>query len=91
LKGFDHIQNRKYEDIIQEEDIDLLILLDANNWKRLTKIDYEGLGDFIASRKNLKTICIDHHPKSGFDTFDLYIQEDFGMRRSLCMKIFKRF
>lgn len=88
LKGFDHIQNRKYEDIIQEEDIDLLILLDANNWKRLTKLDYEGLREFIVSRKNLKTICIDHHPKSGFDTFDLYIQEDFGSAAEVVYEIF---
>jgi phosphoesterase RecJ-like protein len=88
LKSFDRIQNRNHEEIIQEEDIDLLIVLDANNWKRLTKKEHEELGEFIKSRKNLKTICIDHHPKRGFDNFDLYIQEDFGSAAEVVYEIF---
>jgi len=88
LKGFEHIQNKKYQDIIEEENIDLMIIVDANNWKRLTKLDYEELGTFIENRENLKTVCIDHHPKKGFDKFNLYIQEDLGSAAEIIHEIF---
>jgi len=88
LKGFEKIQNKECEEIIQEENIDLLIVLDVNNWKRLTKKQGGELGEFIKNRKSLKTICIDHHPKREFDNFDLYIQEDFGSATEVVYEIF---
>jgi bifunctional oligoribonuclease and PAP phosphatase NrnA len=88
LEGFEKFRNEQNIEIIKNENIDLIILLDGNNWKRFVKEDWENLKSFIESNKDIKTVCIDHHPKKGFDDFDLYIQRDMGSTAEIIYDIF---
>lgn len=78
LKGFDTVQNRKHIDIVNEENIDLIIVLDGNNWGRFIKENDEELRQYVKKNTSIKTVCIDHHQKHGYDNFDLYIHRDYG-------------
>jgi bifunctional oligoribonuclease and PAP phosphatase NrnA len=88
LKGFEEIKNEKHIEIIEKENIDLIIVLDGNNWKRFVKEDWEDFKSFVENDDKIKTLCIDHHPKQGFDKFNLYIQKDLGSTAEIIYEIF---
>ena len=88
LKGFEEIKNEKHIEIIEKENIDLIIVLDGNNWKRFVKEDWEQFKSFIEKKRDIKTVCIDHHLKQGYDKFNLYIQRDLGSTAEIIYKIF---
>lgn len=87
LKNFERVTDKKHIDVVQKENIDLVIVLDGNNWKRFIQEDPESFKTFVENKTNVKTACIDHHPKKGFDNFNLYIQRDYGSTAEIVYEI----
>jgi phosphoesterase RecJ-like protein len=87
LKGFKSVRNTEHIEIVKEEDVDLIIVLDGNNWRRFVKKSWEKFKSKIENSAEIKTVCIDHHPKIGFDKFDLYIQKNYGSTTEIIYEI----
>lgn len=86
LNGFTEIDNNLLIEKITEYKPDLLIMLDGNNYKRFSKDegDSEKVSEYI-KENGVKTITVDHHPESGKDKVDIYIN---NRRSSTCEEVY---
>lgn len=72
LSGFDQIEFRPVLQILEESSPDLLIVVDANTYKRVSRRDYDQIGDFVKIR-SVKTAIIDHHEFDGKEDVEVFI------------------
>jgi phosphoesterase RecJ-like protein len=74
LSGYHDIKTAALAGLIEEESPDLLILLDGNNYNRVSRADGEKIRQFVKSN-SIKTVIIDHHEPDGKDESDIYINQ----------------
>jgi phosphoesterase RecJ-like protein len=88
LKNYHELTHTDTTELLEKKNIDLLILLDGNNWGRFTKKNLDDFKKGIEKLDNLKTICIDHHQKINFDKFDIYLQGSYSSTAEFLYEIF---
>ncbi|HET7827540.1 MAG TPA: DHH family phosphoesterase [Candidatus Saccharimonadales bacterium] len=72
--GYRMIEFRPLLSALGEGGINLLILLDGNNFGRFSRNDGDKLRDYVRANK-LPTVVIDHHQPAGKDEVGLYINQ----------------
>ncbi len=72
LKGYDEIDFLNLAQATQEFQPGLFIIVDANTYARISRVDSEKLRSLITSNA-VKTIVIDHHEEAGKDRSDIFI------------------
>lgn len=72
ISGYDQIIFEPIHIKLQDFKPDLFILLDGNNYKRVSRHDGAKIRSYIAD-KGIKTVIIDHHEELGKDTVDVFI------------------
>ncbi|MBA3757725.1 DHH family phosphoesterase [Candidatus Saccharibacteria bacterium] len=72
LAGYVQIKFQPLTDSLEKIRPDLLILLDAGAFKRVSRNDSDQVKGFV-QQHNVKTIVIDHHEAEGKDIVDVYI------------------
>lgn len=72
LRQYDLVKFEPIQKTIQAEAPDLLIVVDANNYDRISRNSGANIRSAIA-QKHIKTAVIDHHELAGSDEVDLMI------------------
>jgi phosphoesterase RecJ-like protein len=76
LGGYDQIEITPLDEALENQEPDLFILLDGNNFERCSRHNGQAVRDFI-NNNHIKTIVIDHHELSGSDDVDLFINREY--------------
>lgn len=71
LDGYNNIEFRPLAESLGQSP-DLLIITDANKLERVSRNDWQKLGQII-QQQHLKTVVIDHHEDSDKDEVDIFI------------------
>lgn len=72
LSNYQSIEFQSLLSALQENLPDLLIIVDANKFSRVSRNDAEKIQDLI-TEKNMKTAIIDHHEPADKDRTDVFI------------------
>jgi bifunctional oligoribonuclease and PAP phosphatase NrnA len=72
LNGFEEIGFMDTLDSLTQFSPDLLIILDGNNYERVSRHDGAAVRDYI-SLNDVRTAVIDHHEPAGREEVDVYI------------------
>jgi phosphoesterase RecJ-like protein len=72
LDGYNEIIFQNIAEAVKEQLPDLIILLDGNNFDRVSRHDGDKVRQLIADRQ-IKTVIIDHHELTGRDDADILI------------------
>lgn len=75
LSGFGDIKFEPLLSAIESFEPELLIMLDANGYKRISRKDGQRIKDYVR-QNNVKTVIIDHHQPDGKDEVNLYINDE---------------
>ena len=87
LKGFQDISDRNTFEFLQTRMSDLVIIVDANNYRNLSRNDEVKIREFVQS-KNIKTVIIDNHPGTYKDNSDIYINNNSSSAAEEIFRIF---
>lgn len=74
LKGYGDIKIANLTAAIEELKPDLLVILDANSFSRVSRNEFDRLKELV-SNQAVKTVIIDHHEPNGKDETDVYINQ----------------
>lgn len=72
LRGYNEVDFLSLAQTIKQFEPDLFIIVDANSYARVSRVDGVKLSSFIKD-KNIKTAIIDHHEEAGKDDTDVFI------------------
>lgn len=72
LAGYEEVEFQPVLKALSEHKPDLLIILDANNYKRISRNDSQAVKELIESNR-IKTAIIDHHEIDDRDKTDVFI------------------
>ena len=75
LRGFSDIKISNLADAAAEFKPDLLVILDANSFSRVSRNESDRLKEVVANQ-SIKTAIIDHHEPAGKDNTDVYINQN---------------
>lgn len=75
LAGYKEIEFGPLNTALAEYTPDLIILVDANNYDRASRLSGDKVRGYI-SQNHVKTVIIDHHEPVGKDNADVYINQD---------------
>jgi phosphoesterase RecJ-like protein len=75
LSGHEQIKFESLSALIESFNPDLFIMLDANNFERISRAEGQKIKNYV-SQNSIKTVIIDHHQAAGKDDVDLYINDD---------------
>jgi phosphoesterase RecJ-like protein len=74
LAGYDTLTFKNIKQLINDTNPDLLIVVDANTYNRISRSEAEEIRDYAQKHKGaLKTVIIDHHEPDGREDVDLFI------------------
>ncbi len=76
LQGYERIEFKKIIDVLNELQPDLLIMVDANRYDRVSRQEGEQIKQFIKNN-GIKTVIIDHHEPHDKDETDGFINEGY--------------
>lgn len=74
LSGYKQLQFEQLLPSIESFKPDLFIMLDANNFERISRKDGQKVKEYVRSN-DTKTVIIDHHQPEGKDEVDLYMND----------------
>jgi phosphoesterase RecJ-like protein len=74
LNGYDQIKFEPLFPAIESFGPDLFVMLDANNFERISRNDGQKIKDCI-DQGSIKSVMVDHHQPEGKDDTDLYIND----------------
>jgi phosphoesterase RecJ-like protein len=72
LNGFENISFQSIIDAIKNYNPQLLIIVDANSYKRISRNSADKIKEIVTER-DIKTVVIDHHEPQDKDETDIYI------------------
>ncbi|HEU5004711.1 MAG TPA: DHH family phosphoesterase [Candidatus Saccharimonadales bacterium] len=75
LTGYGKIKLQKLADAIQNDQPDLIIMVDAMNFKRCTRGDDQEIAKLV-KEKRIKLAIIDHHERVNIEENNVYINQD---------------
>lgn len=85
LEGFKDIQDELLLSMLKKLKPDLLIMLDCNNYKRISRLDSEKIAEFI-KENNVRTMIIDHHLEDDKIDCDVFINSHCS---SACEEVYR--
>jgi phosphoesterase RecJ-like protein len=74
LVGHDDIKITNLADVTKEFKPDLLVILDANSYRRVSRNESNQLKELVSGQA-IKSAIIDHHEPAGRDDTDVYINQ----------------
>jgi phosphoesterase RecJ-like protein len=74
LEAYEQIKFANLSQSMVNQQSDLLIILDGNNYSRISRLDSEKISEYISKNK-IMTVVIDHHEQNDKDQTNVFINE----------------